>query len=880
MGPSKGSRTINKIIVKGSEYQQQHDDPSSSSKAKQKRRKLSDFDPKWSKDELTNFYEAYRQYGMDWRKISIAIGTKSSDMVQSLFTLHRTFLSLPEHQATAMGFIALVTGHHNASEKTTTHRGYDHVVRASGKARKHGEKPKSIDGPDLPNCQEAKISGFSDLFQSRYYGELVRYIRNHAVRRRTPRIPAIVSADRSTIDEATPGIENVISSTKRKYEAANNDSAIVPTNKYSPDRVSGFAEAHKAGQDHCLLETIGTGHVATCQQHSKKTRIQQTMEEGQTGVVDHETTMASKEGNKPVDLLNNNQLFIDNISEDDMLVLDVLCSLMNAPSKMPKLEINIPSGSVGKTDSTLSQRREEGHPTIDLSKQGKPVGKSSASKTRKKKYKILGAEVPAVAQNVCGNSLALPETLRVVITDDSSLCTDSGRVGIPEASEDIPAEVPSAQTETKPEVRMSGRTRRKSQMHCKTKHMSCNEGSDNLQAKKLLHCLSSEPLRRWCTYEWFYSAVDYPWFSSNEFVHYLDHAKLSHLSRLTIPEWGTIRSSLGIPRRFSNYFLAVEKENLEDYREKVRKIYAQLSDGSRDFLPADLARPFSIGQQVIVRHPNSRELCDGKVVMMGPDCYKVHFDDPDIGVDIVKDTDCMPVNWLYNRPDNMRSCLSNDAYSILEMDHIPDLTASENEDHAVNGSTVLEGLKSLRLTSDRQPKAESIVNSERPPYRSTSDSPAKSRDCPDNNSAGHYDELESYIAAFAERSLSQARQMVDKAMQANSGGSEDEKVCTSNQVAGCAGPGSEPARGAQLPSDLISNGIATVLSIKSLSDSRHPFANVAGVLDHACSMLRPSCPQNLALYDQIKRDIGIIKTQIFALMPTALGNCSPPVPPM
>jgi hypothetical protein len=55
-------------------------------------------------------------------------------------------------------------------EKTTTHRGYDHVVRASGKARKHGEKPKSIDGPDLPNCQEAKISGFSDLFQSRYYG--------------------------------------------------------------------------------------------------------------------------------------------------------------------------------------------------------------------------------------------------------------------------------------------------------------------------------------------------------------------------------------------------------------------------------------------------------------------------------------------------------------------------------------------------------------------------------------------------------------------------------------------------------------------------------------------------------------------------------------
>ena len=55
-------------------------------------------------------------------------------------------------------------------------------------------------------------------------------------------------------------------------------------------------------------------------------------------------------------------------------------------------------------------------------------------------------QVPAEAQKKCDDNLVLPETLRVGITDDSSLCTDSGRVGIPEASEDIPAEVPSAQT--------------------------------------------------------------------------------------------------------------------------------------------------------------------------------------------------------------------------------------------------------------------------------------------------------------------------------------------------------------------------------------------------------------------------------------------------
>ena len=39
------------------------------------------------------------------------------------------------------------------------------------------------------------------------------------------------------------------------------------------------------------------------------------MAEGQTGIVEHETTVASKEGNKLVDSLNNNQTLIDSISE-------------------------------------------------------------------------------------------------------------------------------------------------------------------------------------------------------------------------------------------------------------------------------------------------------------------------------------------------------------------------------------------------------------------------------------------------------------------------------------------------------------------------------------------------------------------------------------
>jgi hypothetical protein len=63
----------------------------------------------------------------------------------------------------------------------------------------------------------------------------------------------------------------------------------------------------------------------------------------------------------------------------------------------------------------------------------------------------------------------------------------------------------------------------------------------NLMQDKLSHCLSSRLLRRWCMFEWFYSAIDYPWFAKSEFVEYLNHVKLGHVPRLTHVEWGVIR---------------------------------------------------------------------------------------------------------------------------------------------------------------------------------------------------------------------------------------------------------------------------------------------------------------------------------------------------
>ncbi|KAJ6832829.1 protein ALWAYS EARLY 2-like isoform X2 [Iris pallida] len=176
-----------------------------------------------------------------------------------------------------------------------------------------------------------------------------------------------------------------------------------------------------------------------------------------------------------------------------------------------------------------------------------------------------------------------------------------------------------------------------------------------LNFKEMLsHCLSSPVLRRWCAFEWFYSAIDYPWFAKTEFVEYLNHVKLGHIPRLTRVEWGVIRSSLGKPRRLSKKFLQEEREKLEQYRESVRTHYAELRTGIREGLPTDLARPLSVGQRVCACHPKTREIHDGSVLTVDRSRCRIQFDRPELGVEFVMDVDCMPLNPLDNMPEVLR----------------------------------------------------------------------------------------------------------------------------------------------------------------------------------------------------------------------------------
>ncbi|CAI9762707.1 unnamed protein product [Fraxinus pennsylvanica] len=92
-----------------------------------------------------------------------------------------------------------------------------------------------------------------------------------------------------------------------------------------------------------------------------------------------------------------------------------------------------------------------------------------------------------------------------------------------------------------------------------------------LTEKKLSNCLLNPRVRRWCAYDWFYSAIDYPWFAKQEFAEHLYHVECRSCSKINLCG-SVIRISLGKPRQFSEHFLKEEKEKLNQYRIPLENI--------------------------------------------------------------------------------------------------------------------------------------------------------------------------------------------------------------------------------------------------------------------------------------------------------------------
>ena len=83
----------------------------------------------------------------------------------------------------------------------------------------------------------------------------------------------------------------------------------------------------------------------------------------------------------------------------------------------------------------------------------------------------------------------------------------------------------------------------------------------------------------------------------------------------------------------SKRFLHEEREKLEYYRDSVRRHYQDVRTG--DSVPPDLPRNLVVGQRVIARHPKEKELCKGSILTVDLKKFRVQFDRPEMGVELV-----------------------------------------------------------------------------------------------------------------------------------------------------------------------------------------------------------------------------------------------------
>jgi hypothetical protein len=45
--------------------------------------------PQWSKEELERFYEGYRKFGKEWKKVAGFVHSRSAEMVEALYTMNK-----------------------------------------------------------------------------------------------------------------------------------------------------------------------------------------------------------------------------------------------------------------------------------------------------------------------------------------------------------------------------------------------------------------------------------------------------------------------------------------------------------------------------------------------------------------------------------------------------------------------------------------------------------------------------------------------------------------------------------------------------------------------------------------------------------------------
>ncbi|KAJ4886142.1 Protein ALWAYS EARLY 2 [Raphanus sativus] len=1013
MAPTvRKSRSVNKRFTNEEASPRKGAGSSSRENKQQRKKKLSDkLGSLWTRGELERFYDAYRKYGHDWRKVAAAIrNSRSVEMVEALFNMNRAYLSLPEGTASVAGLIAMMTDHYSVMEGSGSEGEAPDVSEVPKKEKKRKRaKPQLSDSREEVD-KEHPVASSTDgclkfLKQARANGTHRR-----ATGKRTPRVPVLTSRDdgegstppnkraRKRFDanddvelylelalaEASSrrggGSSRKVSESPDRIEELSDNSPIKNWGKMSRTRKGqSWVGSSREKMD---MEEVGEMEVPRKGKRVYKKRVKVEEAEGNSsddngGASSATEGVGTKSQRRKAALKASRGTYSprspkkrDNklTSGDEFDALQALAELSasflpesSAQVKEERIENDVEekSSSPEATTSTSShgekansepddsllhaisaignavynrkpkpstQASTDCNPALTEKLQPEPT---SASVRRKRKPKKLGDESPTDStQNKSINKKELAQedhNMRSYIRtkrasqvpsqskqlktakelEESTTTSDKKKTAVDvvvstkQDSDSGPASLPPQKPPNRRKVSLKKslqeRAKSSETIH-KVPRSSRSLSEHELLSKDTISTYMSYPLaRRRCIFEWFYSAIDHPWFAKMEFVDYLNHVGLGHIPRLTRLEWSVIKSSLGRARRFSEKFLQEEREKLKQYRESVRKHYTELRTGAREGLPTDLARPLTVGNRVIAIHPLTREIHDGKILTVDHSQCNVLFDD--MGVELVKDIDCMPSNPVEYMPEGLRrqidKCLSmkkeaqQSGNSNLGLSVIFPPCGLENADFSMSPS--------LNQGDMITPILHSKVSTD------TSIPHQTNQSCIIDYSKGREAEIQRALAlqhALDEKAASSVKEgedaikMIQEALdmigkphplrssivikqeehangsiehQHNASPSDASKPMANKDF--ISQDGSEKNE-SQMTSELITSCVATWIMIQMCTERQYPPADVAQLIDTAVTSLQPRCPQNLPIYREIQMCMGRIKTQIMSLVPS------------
>uniref|UniRef100_M4D0F2 DIRP domain-containing protein n=2 Tax=Brassica campestris TaxID=3711 RepID=M4D0F2_BRACM len=948
-------RSVNKRVTKEASSSPDID------KVKQRKKKLTDkLGPQWTKGELERFYDAYRKHGRDWKKVAASVrSNRSADMVEALFSMNRAYLSLPEGTASVAGLIAMMTDHYSVIEESES-EGEGHG--ASGVSRKYQKRKRAKVPPSdvreeviSPHSIASTEGCLSFLKTTQVYGRERR-----ATGKRTPRFLVPSADQRDDTQGSTPPNKRA----KKQLEADaddddDDDDILALALANASTRVGGspyrrpdttpnvkMSQAKEAQSKHqassmsrnvvrisrdrrhikrspdrdgaLLMDIEGVGNAEVPR---KEKNVRTVEAEGDTSDDSGEACNAPRDGLEALHALA------------DLSALLTPGGLMESESSAELKEERVANTretvSSSHTREKAKQAGREDHSVLHVisaadSRKPKsaqelvdgnavPIGELDTSRRKRKPLHNkesaeddnLKTSINArrVGQGPAKQQKTAKTSEESCSTSDKKITRPNEAVSATQVSGSGPASLPQ-----KPPNRRKISLKKSLQERTKSSETTHNKSHSyeidpehELLKDKVSTCLSHPLVRRRCIFEWFYSAIDYPWFAKMEFVDYLNHVGLGHVPRLTRLEWSVIKR----PRRFSERFVHEERDKLEQYRESVRKQYAELRAGAREVLHTDLAQPLSVGNRVIAIHPKTREIRDGKILTIDHNKYNVLFDE--LGVDVVMDIDCMPLNPLEYTPDGLRrqmdNCLtvcgeaqvrkhpSSDAsvlFTPSELENVEfSMSHTKKEDDRDRRVTTDQTYNTanrkerrdeiqqdlmLERTSDAQemePEMLGIVSGSRSIAQAMVDAAIKAASSVmDDKDAGkmviqaldsigeHHQPLDNSIVSRMKHQ-DQANGSLDHHHQNRSPSNTGEAM---NE--GLMGSGKNET---QMDSELISSCVATWLMIQKCTEKQYPPGDVAQVMETAVSSLQPRCPQNMPIYREIQTCMGWIKNQIMAL---------------